>query len=317
MGTCSSIKSIKTTCQLCNNKTLHCCKHKCFHKMDRLNIQNALKTSLDHINMQWSTDIIMLYLPTYILININNYYNKSIYYHYYTYCHESALLLYIEKQPPCSKWLESSELTCSYILSSPQRICFKFLGGLCVLRISILGAVGVGKTSLCVRYLANEYLQKKDSLLSIEPKYFQTSMNVNGLSLTVDVLDTKIQYYQSEWSTELDFIRNSKVIFLLFAVNDLNSFDKMIEYYDKILSIKIDNNGESICDYALIVVGTKCDLKNRNKEKYIMNEQRAIIQAHKWNVPFIEISAKDNINIQFLFNIAIYEYWVQSRYRKH
>ena len=60
------------------------------------------------------------------------------------------------------------------------------------------------------------------------------------------------------------------------------------------------------------MVGTKCDLKEPNNEQHIINEQRAIKQAKEWNIPYIETSAKDKVNGHFLFEIAFYEYWIQS-----
>ena len=42
------------------------------------------------------------------------------------------------------------------------------------------------------------------------------------------------------------------------------------------------------------------------------NLDLVIEQARKWNIPFIECSSKWNKNIDFLFKLSLYEYWLQT-----
>ena len=43
------------------------------------------------------------------------------------------------------------------------------------------------------------------------------------------------------------------------------------------------------------------------------NQINAMELSKKWSVPYIETSAKDNVNIDLLFERIVYEYWIQTQ----
>ena len=70
-------------------------------------------------------------------------------------------------------------------------------------------------------------------------------------------------------------------------------------------------------NFCIIAVGNKCDL--RDDPAYVKYGNRAGVdmkKAYEWfekvKIPYIETSAKNGKNVNFLFRHAVYEYWIQS-----
>ena len=66
--------------------------------------------------------------------------------------------------------------------------------------------------------------------------------------------------------------------------------------------------------FAIIMVGTKGDLRNDKNSNYgeLINIDKILSKAKKWNIPYIETSSLIGRNINFLFRQSIYEYWIQT-----
>ena len=74
---------------------------------------------------------------------------------------------------------------------------------------------------------------------------------------------------------------------------------------------------------GVVLVGCKMDLlhdeesgcSDDQRDMMNKNHQRALDMSSVWNVPFIETSAKRNINVHSLFKQLVYEYWLQTQTR--
>ena len=141
------------------------------------------------------------------------------------------------------------------------------------------------------------------------------------------------------------WLKESDVILLLFAVNDHRTFEEceqlrrrslniMSDYkyeYKKLNPLQ-DDNFHDVYNKAMILVGTKNDLrfekkkdikKNNHNNNYLSNynysnrrfvsTEEAIQQAKEWKIPYIETSAKNSIGVDFLFQQIPFEYWLQSQ----
>jgi GTPase KRas protein len=71
---------------------------------------------------------------------------------------------------------------------------------------------------------------------------------------------------------------------LVYAINDLESFESLKSRYDRIVRNK---QGQKV---NIVLVGNKCDLVNERK----VSEETALGICKQWNVKFIEASALVN-----------------------
>merc|ERR1711971_70068 len=121
------------------------------------------------------------------------------------------------------------------------------------------------------------------------------------------------------------YMREGNLFLLCFAVNNKWSWEEIERIREWVLRIK-----EGSDNYAMVLVGTKCDLRSVEDEQMMRQEQRkhhdtrndfvdprmVIEKAKEWKLPYIETSAKHGRNVHFLFRAAVYEYWWQSQQRQ-
>ena len=153
--------------------------------------------------------------------------------------------------------------------------------------ITILGKGVVGKTSLINRFLNIEIPKNHDP--TIEEKFKITKI-INYEKLNLEILDTAGEKnYQNMFNS---WVNKGDGFILVFAINDKESFDYIKNIKNKINEIK----GENI---PIILIGNKIDLKDERE----IDEKDIKELIKKWNVEFIECSAKENINCDVILNL--------------
>ena len=90
---------------------------------------------------------------------------------------------------------------------------------------------------------------------------------------------------------------------IVFSITDKNSF----EHIDIWLK-GIENDAEE--NVLKLLVGNKCDL---NAERVVSTEEAATL-AKKYNIEYIETSAKDTINTNELFETAIKTFLEKNKF---
>ena len=148
------------------------------------------------------------------------------------------------------------------------------------------------------------------------------------LTVGFDILDTA---GKEEFSSMQDhWIRGGDLFLLCFSVDNKHSWDDIELYRERVLRTKEPYNEPDDRNYAMILVGTKCDLRTVEDEQMMCQEHKkhrdarhdfvdprmVIEQAKQWKLPYIETSAKHGRNVHFLFRAAVYEYWWQSQHGK-
>lgn len=151
----------------------------------------------------------------------------------------------------------------------------------------VLGAGGVGKSALTVRFVRDEFVENYDP--TIEEEYRQI-VEVDGISSSLEVLDTA----GAEQFTALNevYIKSGRGFILVFSLIQEASLIEVDNLRQQIYRIKGENTGVPI-----VVVGTKSDLINEREV------QRSTIQelATRWGLPFYETSAKRNWHVRDVF----------------
>lgn len=153
--------------------------------------------------------------------------------------------------------------------------------------VVILGAGGVGKSALTVRFIRDVFVENYDP--TIEEEY-RRALSVDGQYDALEVLDTA----GAEQFTSLNevYIKSGKGFVLVFSLTQEASLKEVDNLRKQIYRIKGGNN-----NVPIVVVGTKLDLVSEREV------QRNTIQslASRWDLPFYETSAKRNWHVTEVF----------------
>ncbi|KAK9294505.1 hypothetical protein QLX08_010904 [Tetragonisca angustula] len=153
-------------------------------------------------------------------------------------------------------------------------------------KIVVMGAAKVGKSAIINQFLYNTFT----------PKYKRTveemhhgDFNVSGIHLTLDILDTSGSY---EFPAMRDLsIKSADAFILVYDVHDANTFLEVKTLRAQIL----DTKGA----VPIVVVGNKVDLIDSEQE--VDTESTRELVVMKWENGFVEVSAKENLNISQVF----------------
>ncbi|TFK40090.1 rap 1A [Crucibulum laeve] len=153
--------------------------------------------------------------------------------------------------------------------------------------VVVLGAGGVGKSALTVRFIRDVFVENYDP--TIEEEYRRT-VTVDGQLSSLEVLDTA----GAEQFTSLNevYIKSGRGFVLVFSLTQEATLKEVDNLRKQIYRIKGGDNS-----IPMVVVGTKLDLVNEREV------QRSTIQSlsSRWDLPFYETSAKRNWHVNDVF----------------
>ena len=152
-----------------------------------------------------------------------------------------------------------------------------------VMRISLLGDSGVGKTSVINQYLFDQFSETHNSTIGNEKNEKRLKMN-DGNELKVIIWDTAGQERFRAMSTNT--IKGAQGIVLVFDNTKKVTFDNLPNWIKDVKEVK--NN------IPIVLFGNKCDLI----EKTEVEKDEAEQFAKDNEMEYFETSAKQNINIE-------------------
>ncbi|KAI0709803.1 ras-domain-containing protein [Earliella scabrosa] len=152
----------------------------------------------------------------------------------------------------------------------------------------VLGAGGVGKSALVMRYGKNVFLERYDP--TIEEEY-ELTVEYEGKRSQLEIVDTA----GVEQFTGLNesYIQRGVGFILVFSLTQEATLRDVDHIRQQIIQIK---GGDE--DIPMVVVGTKMDLTG---EREVSSQQMQEL-AVKWGLPFYETSAKRGWHVNEVFN---------------
>lgn len=158
------------------------------------------------------------------------------------------------------------------------------------LKISFLGDSSVGKTSLITKYLESKFTpQGKGATINVEVK--EKTIKIDAFTeVKLRIWDTAGAEQYASFTK--NYIRGSNGIIIVFDYTNEKSFQNLDMWMDLINDIVEEGKVEKI------LVGNKCDLPDA-KVTDDMGKQ----YAEKHGMKFINVSAKDGVNIDYLFEV--------------
>eukprot|EP00043_Microstomoeca_roanoka_P007019 m.67978 g.67978 ORF g.67978 m.67978 type:complete len:180 (+) comp13660_c0_seq4:189-728(+) len=159
------------------------------------------------------------------------------------------------------------------------------------MKIVLIGSGGVGKSCIALRYLKNRFVEEYDP--TIEESY-TTTIDLDGHVIPLELVDTAGQEeFKSFRDATLDF---GEAFIIVFAITDLTTYNEAIKLVTKVEKIFLDEDVKPI-----LLVGNKCDLKDRRK----VDQNQASQFCTEHGITYMETSAKEDINIHDAFTHMI------------
>jgi len=156
-----------------------------------------------------------------------------------------------------------------------------------ILKILLVGDSNCSKSSTLLRFVNRTYTDKNLSHYGIENK-----------KVTVEVADKIIllNIYGSNASQFHGYYRKIRGLMFFFDITDKSSFDDLPLWRREF---------EKFCctDIPSILVGSKSDLENLR----VVSKEEAQEYASLNQIPYIEISAKENRNVDLAFAVLVHE----------
>jgi small GTP-binding protein len=175
----------------------------------------------------------------------------------------------------------------------PQKLTNVFI------KCLLIGSSGVGKTSILERYSSNMFYGHFITTIGVD--YKLKNMVMDNYNIKLQLWDTASQERFRCITTS--YYRNSHLIIVCFDLTDSHSFNELdfwIEDAYKHLSEPIQ----------MAICGTKSDLGIKRVISYAEGKSYADYK----NLPYFEISSKDNVGIDFMFETLLKNIIVKQGY---
>lgn len=154
-------------------------------------------------------------------------------------------------------------------------------------KILILGDSNVGKTCIVHRYCDDTYYDTYISTIGVDFK--QKIVQLDTIPIKLQIWDTAGQERFRTLTTA--YYRGAMGILLVYDVTNIESFNHLM-YWVKTIE-------ENACPNVVkVLAGNKCDAVNERT----VERSNGQMMAETFEMPFFEISCKQNINIEAAFS---------------
>jgi len=170
-------------------------------------------------------------------------------------------------------------------------------------KVIMVGSGGVGKSALTLQFMYDEFVEDYEPT---KADSYRKKVSLDGEEVQIDILDTA---GQEDYAAIRDnYFRSGEGFICVFSITEYESFQATWEFREQILRVKGQGVEDHLSSVPFLLVGNKSDLNERRR--VTVDEARSL--AAQWRVPYIETSAKTQMNVQVIF----YELMREVRKRK-
>jgi len=162
------------------------------------------------------------------------------------------------------------------------------------LKLLVLGDSKIGKTSILERYVNKTF--KDNYLVTIGMDIRIKRLQINNTNVNIHITDTAGQERFRSIS-KMQYNRTHGIL-IGFALNDRKTFESVTYWVEQIYTNRGNNS-----EIGLVLFGNKCD----DKDNIEVTEEEINDIKTKYKLQYFSTSAKDNINVQSLFEYLIKE----------
>ncbi|KAJ1970037.1 RAS1 protein [Dimargaris xerosporica] len=154
-------------------------------------------------------------------------------------------------------------------------------------KVVILGAGGVGKSALTIRFVRSYFIEEYDP--TIEDSYVKTC-TIDDEDATLDVLDSAGQEEYSAMREQ--YMRGGDGFILVYSITSRSGLDEVRLLADQLRRVK------ELDEVPMVIVGNKCDLA---ESRQVSTEEGRQLALH-YQALFLESSAKTRTNVDEAFH---------------
>src|SRR3990167_211140 len=160
-------------------------------------------------------------------------------------------------------------------------------------RIILVGAGGVGKTSILERYVSDTFTEEGEYSTKDENKQKAVKIDDKELLLDIWAVVDETQCYTTMRS---EYLRKGMGYVCIYSITSISSFERIEDKIQQSYRLADDETFNKI-----IIVGNQCDLEAERQVSYEEGEKF----AKEKKLLFFESSAKNNINIEQIFTTLV------------
>ncbi|XP_021363770.1 ras-related protein Rab-10-like [Mizuhopecten yessoensis] len=153
-------------------------------------------------------------------------------------------------------------------------------------KLLLIGDSGVGKTCLLFRFSDDAFNTTFISTIGIDFKI--KTVELGGKKIKLQIWDTAGQERFHTITTS--YYRGAMGIMLVYDITNTKSFENISKWLRN-----IDEHANE--DVEKMILGNKCDMENKRQ----VSKDRGESIAKEHSIPFLETSAKANINVEKAF----------------
>ena len=167
------------------------------------------------------------------------------------------------------------------------------------IKLILLGDVGVGKSAIIQRFYDNTF--EENILTTFNASFLEKEVTIKGKKVVLEIWDT-VGQEQYRSMTQL-FVKNSKIIILVYNVTRMKTFESLNYWYDFI-------DKELGSNIVLGLAGNKTDLIFEDNYEEEVSPEKGKEFAEKIGASFALVSAKESANeIKVLFYELLTKYF--------
>lgn len=151
----------------------------------------------------------------------------------------------------------------------------------------IIGDSGCGKSSLARQFTSN--LFELDHIATIGVDFESRTIDIHNDSIKIQIWDTAGQ--ESFRSITRSYYRRANVVFLVYDITDLGTFQHIPNWLDEI-------GANSHKDIIIVLVGNKKDSSDNRRQVPTLSGNEF---AKRNNLLFFETSAKNATDVEYIF----------------
>ncbi|ELP86614.1 hypothetical protein EIN_290220 [Entamoeba invadens IP1] len=157
-------------------------------------------------------------------------------------------------------------------------------------KVFLVGDSKVGKTQIKLRFCQGIFVENYNPTMEDQ---MRKQVEVEGVQFLVVILDDHSS--TTEFTAMSDqYYKNADGFIVVFSLDKEESFENLYKYKEEILRHK---DKDTFGDIPVVLCANKSDLKFERK----VDSYKCEKLSTEWGVPYLEISAKTNINIENAF----------------
>ncbi|CAG9322538.1 unnamed protein product [Blepharisma stoltei] len=153
-------------------------------------------------------------------------------------------------------------------------------------KVAVLGAAGVGKSSLCLQFSRNRFPENYEPTVE---DYYRKQMAVDGDAIMFYLIDTAGQ--DASVGNLNSLIQQAIGFIIVYDITNRQTLQDAKQMRDRILHVKDTSH------IPLVLVGNKSDVENKRE----VTAETAKKLAEEWNCQSLEVSAKTRENLETAF----------------